>query len=137
MRTLIVALLALLAAPAQQDKKGCPMSNKEPGLFCEKCSVVLKKEEIKDGKCAKDGSDPLKCEVCVRKHYICATNTCADNKPASGKCKCGKPLKEDVSRSLIGHTCQGCGAQSTVRDKVMHSKDCKKKEIKSACAHTF
>ena len=137
MRSLIVAVLALLAAPAPQDKKGCPMSSKEQGFYCEKCSVVVKKDELKDGKCAKDGSDPLKAEICVRKHYICATNTCADNKSVSGKCKCGKPLKEDINRSLIGHTCQGCGAQSTLKDKVMHSKDCKKKEIKSACTHNF
>ena len=134
---LALAVLVSSAAAAPQEKKGCPMSNKESGLYCEKCTVVLKKEEVKDGKCAKDASDPLKVDVCVKKHYICATKTCGDDKPNSGKCKCGKPLKEDMNRTLISYTCQGCGGQSAVKDKVMHSKDCKKKDIKTACGHAF
>lgn len=137
MGALVVALLAAAPAMSRQEKKGCPMATKEPGFYCEKCTAVLKKDEIKDGKCAKDGSDPLKAEVCVKKHYICdcGKNCCPDDKPTAGKCKCGKALKEDLDRRLIGYTCQGCGGQSVSRDKVIHSKDCKSKNIKAACGH--
>jgi len=133
----VLALTLFTTVSALQEKKPCPMSNKEQGLYCEKCSVVLKKEELKDGKCAKHDTEPIKAEVCVRKHYICATNTCADNKPTSGKCRCGKAMKEDINRSIISHTCQGCGAQSTSKDLLMHTKICKKKDVKTACGHGF
>ncbi len=137
----VLALALIMAAPAtaRQAKKPCPMSSREQGLYCERCSVVLKKEEIKDGKCAKHDTEALKAEVCVRRHFICATNACSENKAISGKCKCAKPmpLKEDVNRTIISHTCQGCGGQSTAKDKVTHSKDCKKKDLKAACGHGF
>ena len=137
-----LALALLVASPAmsrqEKGKAGCPMAKKEAGQYCEKCAALVDKKDIKDGKCGKDQSALEKVEVCIKSHYVCGCgkSCCTDDKPAPGKCKCAKPLKEEVLNSLINYTCAGCGAASPVKDKVKHKDDCKKKDvIKTSCTH--
>jgi hypothetical protein len=135
-----LALALLVAGPAlsrQAKAAACPMTTKAPAKYCEKCAMVIDAKDIKDGKCGKDQSALIAVQICVKEHYICGCgkSCCTDDKEKPGNCKCAKPLKKETNNSLITYTCSDCKASSPVKDKVMHTADCKKKDAKMACSH--
>lgn len=133
-----VAVALVVAGAAASQAAKCAMAVKEPGMYCEKCAAVLKKDEIKGGKCAKDDSALDKVQICVQRHYVCACgkSCCTDDKPRPGNCKCAKPLKEEVNNTLIAYSCSDCKASHPVKDKLKHTDACKKKEAKIGCGHS-
>lgn len=64
------ALVGLLAAFAAAQAKPACTGVKEKRDFCTKCDAILKKDEVKAGKCVKDETAVVKVDVCVKSSYI-------------------------------------------------------------------
>jgi hypothetical protein len=136
----VLAFALIVAGPAlsRQEKRPPCTGTKESGEYCEKCAKLLDKKDIKDGKCSADQTAVIKVQVCNKKHFVCGCGKggcCSDDKDKAGSCKCGKPLKPEENKMVVQYACKGCGAMSPLKDKVMHTAECKKKDVIANCGH--
>ena len=136
-----VALLVVPgAAPEPEPARGaCDVKTTEPAWYC-----PMEKRKIPDGnavngKCANDGAEVKKIEMCVKKHYLCACSKgcCTDDRPRPGNCKCQKPLQEEVDTCMALQQCTTCGKSAPHKDLVQHDetkcKDPSKATYKKTC----
>ena len=65
-----VALAGLMAAFAIAQAKPACTGVKEKKDYCSKCDALLKKDEVKAGKCVKDETAVVKVDVCVKTSYV-------------------------------------------------------------------
>ena len=89
--TLLGAWTALImGAGAVEPLRGpCDVKTTEPAWYCPKEERKIPDgNATKEGKCANDGVDVKKIEMCVKKHYVCACSKgcCSDDKPRPGNC---------------------------------------------------
>lgn len=130
-----VSLVAGTALPGEPAKGACSVKTTENAVYCPKEGRDIFAGNVKDGKCANDGTEVAKIEICVQKHYVCACSKggcCTDDKPRPGNCKCAKPLQEEKDTALVIYVCEGCGAKSPVKDLVKHDEEKDKKAGKNA-----
>jgi hypothetical protein len=122
--TLLFAFAALvIAAGAVEPLRGpCDVKTTEPAWYCPKEERKIPDGNAKDGKCANDGVEVKKIEMCVKKHYVCACSKtcCTDDKAKPGSCKCQQPLQEEVDKCMALWQCKDCGKKAPHKDLVKH-----------------
>jgi len=135
------AAVALAAGAIEPLRGPCDVKLTEPAIYCPKEERKIPDgNATKEGKCANDGVDIRKIELCVKKHYVCncpASGCCPDDKLKPGNCKCARPLQEELDRCLVLWACDGCAAKAPAKDIVKHDeKKCKetaKATFKKTC----
>ena len=130
----------VVAASAVEPLRGpCDVKTTEPAFYCPKEERKIPDGNAKDGKCANDGTEVKKIEMCVKKHYVCACSKacCTDDKPKPGNCKCGKSMQEETDTCMALWACETCGKKAPHQDLVKHDeakcKDVSKAKYKKTC----
>jgi hypothetical protein len=73
MKSFIMALAAAGAflAAAEPARRGpCDVKVTEEGVYCPKEGRELFKLAVVDGKCANDGAEVKKIEICIKEHFV-------------------------------------------------------------------
>lgn len=133
------AALVVVAGAVEPVRGACDVKTTEPAWYCPKEDRKIPDGNAKDGKCANDGAEVKKIEMCVKKHYVCACSKgcCSDDKAQKGSCRCAKPLQEEADTCMALWLCNTCGAKSPAKDLVKHDEkkcpDASKATYKKTC----
>ena len=140
----VVALLTVMLIPAvAQDmpakslKAGeCKVATTEPVNYCDKRAKAIDKDGAKDGKCKTCETKLKVIALCVKKAYHCGCGggCCTVDSPTPGKCKCNKPLKEEVDRCMVVFKCKVCDASGPIMADVKHDDEKHKTKKDKTCA---
>ncbi len=69
--TLALAAAGAFLAAGEPARRGpCDVKVTEDGVYCPKEGRELFKASVVDGKCANDGAEAKKIEICIKEHFV-------------------------------------------------------------------